>query len=196
MRGNTNQFKELKRRIDYLKKHNLPVENPSGHYSKKEQDEMRSFLLLSHAEFEHYFENVGKQTAKNALDNWIADHNYKSKVLLYLASFIESTERIKKADTSEGKIKAIYGHYIEILKNNNGIKRDNILNILCPIGIELDQIDNTWLNTITSFGTIRGEVAHTSASTQNLRDPNDILKDVNYLIAELSKIDEIIKKLS
>lgn len=195
MRGNTKQYIELKRRIDYLISHNLPTSNPSGHYTKKQQDEIRSFLLLSHAEFEYYFEDLGKQTAKQALDKWIADHNHKSKVLLYLASFIENTERIKQAETSEKKIKAIVGHYFEIIKNNNGIKKDNILKMLCPIGIEQDQIDNTWLNTITSFGSDRGEIAHTSARTQTLREPSDIINDINYLLTELSTLDELIKKL-
>lgn len=196
MRGNTKQYRELKRRIDYLICHNLPSSNPSGYYTKKQQDEIRSFLVLSHAEFEYYFEDVGKQTAKQALDRWLADHNHKSKVLLYLASFIESTERIKQADTSEKKIKAIVGHYFETLSKNNGIKKDNLIKILCPIGVEQDQIDNTWLNTITSYGSSRGEIAHTSARTHSLRDPSDILNDVNYLLTELSALDRIIKRLS
>lgn len=196
MRGNTKQYRELKRRIDYLKSHNLPASNPSGHYTKKQQDEIRSFLLLSHAEFEYYFEDVGRQTAKQALDKWVSDHTYKSTVLMYLAAFVDNTERIKQADTSEKKIKAIVGQYFVTLNNNNGIKEDSILKILCPIGVEQDKIDNTWLNTITSFGSNRGEIAHTSARTQSLRDPSDILQDINYLLAELSTIDEIIKKLS
>lgn len=196
MSSNTKQFKELKRRIDYLISHSLPASNPSGHYTQKQKDEIRSFLLLSHAEFEYYFEDIGKQTAKQALDKWLADHNFKSKVLMYLAAFIEDTVQIKKADTAEEKIKAIVGQYFVTLKNNNGIKEDSILKILCPIGIEQNQIDNTWLNTITSFGSNRGEIAHTSARTQSLKDPSDILTDINYLMTELSALDVIIKRLS
>ena len=196
MRGNTLQFKELKRKIDYLSIHYLPASNPSGHYSKKQKDAIRSFLLLSHAELEYYFEEVGKNIAKKALDEWLLDHNFKSKVLLYLSVFINTTERIKQADTAEKKIKAIVGQYFINLKNNNGIKEDSIVNILCPIGIEYDEIDNTWLNTITSYGTSRGEIAHTSARAQVLQDPADILSDVNYLMAELSTLDIKIKQLS
>lgn len=196
MNGNTKQYRELKRRIDYLLCHYLPSSNPSGRYTKKQKDSIRSFLLLSHAEFEYYFEKVGEKTAKQALDKWVANHNHKSKVLMSLASFIDNTERIKHAENLEDKIKAIVGQYFAILKNNNGIKKDSILKILCPIGVEHDQIDNSWLNTITSFGSSRGEIAHTSARIQSLKDPSDIRNDVVYLMRELSLVDEIIKQLS
>ncbi len=196
MRGNTRQYNELKRRIDYLLNNHLPTSTPSGQYTKKQMDEIRSFLLLSHAEFEYYFEEVSEQIARRALRKWVANHNYKSKVLLYLATFTESTEKIKQASTSEDKIKAIVGQYLITLKKNNGIKEENILKILCPIGIEQTQIDNFWLSTITSYGSSRGMVAHTSARTQTLKDPKDIISDVNYLMTEISKIDILLKSLS
>ena len=196
MNSNTKQYNELKRRIDYLLNNHLPTSTPSGHYTKKQKDEIRAFLLLSHAEFEYYFEGVGEQKAMQSLNKWVANHNYKSKVLLYLSTFIEHTEKIKQANTSEEKIKAIVGQYLVTLKKNNGIKKENILKILCPIGIEQDQIDNTWLNTITSFGSNRGAIAHTSSRTQTLKDPKDIFADITYLMIELSKLDEIIKRLS
>lgn len=196
MRGNTKQYKELKRRIDYLLSHHLPSANPTGVYTRKEKDEIRSFFLLSHAEFEYYFEEVGREKAKEALDKWLANHEYKSKVLLYLAVFLDSTEKVKQSETSEDKIKAIVGQYFIMLKNNNGIKQDSILKILCSIGIDHDQIDYSWLNTITSYGTSRGEIAHTSARVQNLKDPIDISKDVNYIMKEISSLDMIINKLS
>lgn len=196
MISNTKQYIELERRIDYLIHNHLPASTASGYYTKKQKDEIRAFLLLSHAEFEYYFEAVGEQKAMLALKKWVANHDYKSKVLLYLSTFMDSTEKIKQANTSEDKIKAIVGQYLITLKKNNGIKKEDILKILCPIGIEQDQIDNSWLNTITSFGSNRGEVAHTSARTQTLKDPKDIFADITYLMTELSKLDKLIKKLS
>ena len=195
MSKNSKLYGDLKRRIDYLSAQYLPAHSPTGNYTKKQQDDIRSFLLLSHAEFEYYFEEFGRQIAKRAFDRWRVNRDFKSKVLFYLALHSETTEKIRHAESAGEKMKEIYGQYIIATKRNNGIKKDNILTILCPIGVDLDLIDNTWLNTITSYGADRGEIAHTSARTQTLHDPIDIKNEIAYLIRELSLLDMILLKL-
>ena len=195
MSKNSKLYGDLKRRIDYLSAQYLPAHCPTGNYTRKQRDDIRSFLLLSHAEFEYYFEEFGRQVAKRAFDRWRVNHDFKSKVLFYLALHSETTEKIRHAESAEEKMKEIYGQYIIATKRNNGIKKDNILTILCPIGVDLDLIDNTWLNTITSYGADRGEIAHTSARIQTLHDPIDIKNEIAYLIRELSLLDMILLKL-
>ena len=192
---NSQQYVALKRRIDYLSTQLLPKSNPTGNYSRKERDAIRAFLLLSHAELEFYFEAIGKRIAKRALDQWCLNHEYKSKVLTYLSTYTETTERIRRAATTEDRIKTIIGYYFVSLDDNNGIKEDSILKILRPIGVDYAKIDKTWLNTLTSYGANRGKIAHTSAKTQTLNDPKDILKDINYIMQELSPLDTYILKL-
>ena len=196
MPRNSTSYKELKRRIDYLSANYLPPSDPGGNYTRKQKDAIRSFLLLSHAELEAYFEQICWNVAKRSLDRWLANHNYKSRVLLYLCVFTEQTEKIKRANSSVDKIKEIVGHYFVQLKGNNGIKRDNILDMLCPLGIDQNQIDNNWLNTIDNFGSNRGNIAHTSARTQTLTDPSVIRKDIEFIINELAPLDILITRLS
>lgn len=196
MSRNSKLYGDLKRRIDYLSAQYLPAPNPAGNYTRKQQDAIRTFLLLSHAELEYYFEESSRVIAKRALDRWLADHNYKSRVLLYLATFLDHTERIKQAETSEDKIKNIVGYYFVQIKDNNGIKRDNIFKLLCPLGVDQDQIDNSWLNTLDGYGSSRGVVAHTSAIVQTLKDPKDIRNDINRIIKDLSTLDLVIHRLS
>lgn len=196
MPRNSKSYKDLKRRIDYLSANYLPPSDPGGNYTKKQKDAIRSFLLLSHAELEAYFEQTCWNVAKRALDRWLADHNYKSRVLLYLSAFTEQTEKIKRADTSEDKIKAIVGRYFVQINDNNGIKRDNILSLLCPLGVDQNQIDNNWLNTIDGFGSSRGTIAHTSALTQTLKDPSVIKKDIDFIINEIAPLDILINRLT
>lgn len=196
MSRNSKLFGDLKRRIDYLSAQYLPAPNPTGNYTRKQKDAIRTFLLLSHAELEYYFEESSRSVAKRALDRWLVDHNYKSRVLLYLASFLDHTEKIKQAERSEDKIKAIVGYYFVQINGNNGIKRDNILKLLCPLGLDQNQIDNSWLNTLDGYGSSRGVVAHTSAMVQSLKDPTDIKDDITRIIRELSTLDIIIHRLS
>ena len=46
------------------------------------------------------------------------------------------------------------------LAQNNGIKEKDILKILLPLGFPFSSIDSTWLTSINSFGSLRGELVH------------------------------------
>lgn len=63
--SNTRYYKTLEKRIEKLKKRyhydegiNLP--------SQDEQDDLRAFTLLCHAEFEVYFENIARAVIEKA----------------------------------------------------------------------------------------------------------------------------------
>ena len=70
---------------------------------------------------------------------------------------------IKKADTS---INALFeravNQYHHMVRKNNGIKEPNLKRLLVPVGVALSELDQAWLNTMNSFGSDRGLVAHNS----------------------------------
>ena len=82
--------------------------------------------------------------------------------------------------------------YIGMLNSNHGIKGENLLNILLPMGISFDEIDNTWLNTMNSFGEERGKVAHSTSRALNLIDP---MAEINSVVLVLKGIRKIDKKI-
>ena len=64
-----------------------------------------------------------------------------------------------------------------------------------PIGIKNTDLDNTWLNTLNSFGSKRGEFAHTTATVSIVPNHNDIKRDVQNILTELKSLDRIIQTL-
>lgn len=196
MARNSSQYNSLCRRITKLGNSYLPTNyNPLGKYTKKEEDNIRAYSLLVHAELESYFETISQTKAQHALSQWRKNHKYNSHVLLSLSCFVEHTQKVKDEKTLELKLRKIVGVFNETIKNNNGIKEQNIKDLLIPIGVDENDIDSTWLNTLNSFGVKRGEFAHTGASVNIVPNHCDIKNDVDKILLALKDLDKIIKSL-
>ncbi len=196
MAQNSLFYTRLCRRIKRLENCYLPKKvNPLGCYTTKEEDNIRAYSLLTHAELEYYFEAISVKKVDDALKKWQANKRYNSPILLSLCCFIEHTDRVKNETSLEGKIRQIVGRYRETISKNNGIKDNNIRDILIPIGITESDMNNTWLNTLNSFGRTRGGIAHTCASVHTVPNHNDIKNDIQNILADLKTLDLIINAL-
>src|ERR1043166_3189151 len=79
----TRRFHRLTRRLAELE-HLLPATKPAGDYTSLEQDNIRAFRLLTHAECEHYFEESVAHVATRALTKYRVSSK-PTKVLRSLA---------------------------------------------------------------------------------------------------------------
>ena len=197
MAKNSAIYRKLCSRITRLEHSYLPTsKNPLKKYTKKEEDDIKAYSLLVHAELEAYFEDIARNKAQEALRKWRSNpHKYYSYVLLSLSCFIDQNSIIKTQPNTELKLRKIVGVFCEKIKANHGIKEDNIKDLLLPIGVAEKDLDATWLNTLTSFGSIRGELAHTSYSVVRALNHDDIKNDVNKILADLKSLDTIITAL-
>ncbi|MBD2233937.1 HEPN domain-containing protein [Phormidium tenue] len=189
--ANSQRYIQLENRIRVIETLYLPSVRPSGNYTAKEQDDIRAYLLLVHAEIESYFEEISEKKAKEAFRKW-KNTRVKSNVLLSLVSFHEN--KISEPDI-ETRVNKALSSFIHGLRQNHGIKEANVLAMLLPVGFEYSEIDTTWLNTITSFATSRGEIAHTAARVQQPLDPSTLKATVQQILSEIKLIDEKLKKL-
>ena len=173
------QYKSLEKRIFQLKKHFDFKQSISG-ITPLQSDRLRGFILLCHAEFEDYFESIALGLLKEAEEKWdnnrIANYN--------LASLFIYHEKINTSDVNTTKAKKIISDYRQMVKDNHGIKEHNIKQLFEPLGYKMDGFDATFLSTLSSFGAMRGETAHTSAKkVQQSLDKN----------TEMSRVDDILK---
>ncbi|HRI48284.1 MAG TPA: HEPN domain-containing protein [Ignavibacteriaceae bacterium] len=189
------KYNKLIKRLDQLKVNLLPSVRGKGYYNKKEQDFMRGYRLLVHAELEAYFEERAKDKAIKAYKDWDTK-GIKSNILVALVAYSDANlGSIKSEPDIHKRVNKALTTYITFLKKNNGVKEDNILSILLPIGIKPAQLDQTWLNVMTSFGASRGEVAHNSHKTVSPIDLVTELTTVTHIINELKNVDTIINSL-
>jgi hypothetical protein len=188
-------YKNLRKRILALKKQFLDFK-PSDSSLPKNQDELRAFKLLVHAEIESYIENAVLEVWNKCNTEW-ATNNRVITPLKFLIMF--STSRFEGNDqqlTKQDRITQILTSFKTSITNNNGIRKKNILQLVVPLGINYLSIDQTWLTTIDSYGSSRGHVAHNSFSVQQQLDRNDELNNLDLVLKGIKKMDINLQKTS
>ncbi len=187
--------------------------DPTGNYSPSVLTATLAYRVLSHAEIESYLEDRAFDTALYAIKAW-KDKRKLSKILLGLLAFsgqeIESPpnavdlsqptqspsweDKIQLSNRIDSAMNVF--HYA--VRNNHGIKENNIHRLLLPIGIEFHELDPILIADLNSFAEERGVVAHLSSRkyrTNQQIDPKNELARVKSIIARLINIDQAIDKL-
>lgn len=124
------------------------------------QIKLRALVSLIHAEFETYFEQLGFFVIANYQNNSLSR---KQKAKINYSIICYGTKLYEGAyETVASRISGNIVHLRGIIANNNGIKEKDILKILLPLSFPVAQINQTWMNTINSFGSLRGDLIHNS----------------------------------
>lgn len=197
-------FKDFNKNLDTIEKTFLSMDiKPDGAYNLHELTMARAYGILVHAEIESYFENIAKEIVLKSYNKWILDKK-SSHVLMSIAAFSHpkkeipgnmSNQKVNDEGLIEKRLDTCVKKYMGIIDRNHGIKEENLLKILLPLGIHLNDIDNTFLISADSFGHYRGNLAHNSIKTKSLTDPFAKKKEVNYLLTEIRKLDTKINSL-
>ena len=198
--ANSKRFKLLLDRIKFLDSNILPTIKIEGDYTAIEYDFTRSYVLLVHAEIESFLEERVTEKVNSSLINW-KQNRKKSSCLKSILAFCSGDinyekKKVAERNSLEFRVNIVSNHFLALIKKNHGIKKDNILNLLLPIGLEISEIDETWLTTMDNFGAKRGEIAHHTFAIQNPIDPLTEKKLINdIIIPELNNIDKILIKI-
>jgi hypothetical protein len=174
---------QLKSRIEQLEVHLLPSIDPTGTYSEKDNDLVRGFCLLSHAEIEAYLEDITIENVTRAYIKWDNNKTDISPIIFHLAYSLRS----EKKEPPYSMVVLSYLQLKKTIEKNHGIKEDNINNFFRPIGFQMDETLKTTLN---EFGKARGEIAHTSFQTQQPLDPLTEKNSVGQIVLSLKVFDE------
>ncbi|MCD7972667.1 MAG: hypothetical protein LUG18_08360 [Candidatus Azobacteroides sp.] len=175
------KYQMLETRIRELETNLLPPSNPLGSYTSKEQDFIRAYCLLCHAEIEAYIEDYTSEIIDLAFESWSANKAVLNTIIFHL------TYNCKTKDTPYSMANLAYKDLKKTIKSNNGIKENNLMNIFRPIGFEVDPLLKSTLN---DFGKNRGEIAHTSFQTQSTLDPLNEKKNVKQILNGLKDFDQ------
>lgn len=201
------RYKQLSRRITDLRNYLLPAKfDPTGTYPARAHERARAFRILVHAEFEAFIEDRVSETLDSRYADWKADRKV-SRCLLSLLAYHEGTQT-RNEPTSilnpPQKASPLLEERMEKAKNalryyakgqNHGVKETNLLRLLMPLGIEAHEFDLTWLASINSWATQRGEYAHQSGTKlQALLDPQDELRTARLLQKGFKDLDRALDR--
>jgi hypothetical protein len=199
------RYRQLVRRLAKLRVHFLPVHfSPTGTYTADQLDKARAYRLLVHAEIESYLEDSARRIANESFKQWTATQIARP-VIVHLLSFHSNLKAASQQDLKDeyasrvvrtvDAVQRAVGAFNAVLSNNHGVREDNILKILLPLGLRPAEIDANWLSTMDAFGVARGETAHKSIHTQQPIDPQTDLTTVTYLLKVLDQIDGTLRKI-
>ncbi len=197
----TKYFKQLRSCITLLKSSfitNTVLSYPTSNIS---QLRLRSFRLLSHAEIEYYVESTMLDKIREAKNNYFVK-NRVSDILINLLAYSDvefpkiSTHlnEVNGSNDISFRINKAINAYEYTVKRNNGIKEENIIPLLLPLGIQYSMLDQVLFNNLSSFGKSRGDTAHQSSKVQVLINPQDEINVINYLLEGLESLDFIIER--
>lgn len=172
-----------------------------GKYTDSQKKYVMSYIVLSHAIFENYLEKVSLNTLTLAREKWVKFKIIHPPIAYILAYYGNAFENFpKKINLQQNEQKTTVSSFEDRLarvvtlynkdnlKENHGIKEENILRLLLPIWIDISDLNQGWISTIDSFAVLRGEIAHTGSVSKEINH-QDILKTVDLIVSGIKEID-------
>lgn len=183
------RYRQLLRNLSELRRYLLPAHfDPTGSYSDRVLTRTLGYRVLVHAEIEAFLEDRAWNIALNALRAW-KDRQEVTRTAMSLIAFCgllqDSPPKSLEADQPnevkqwaekldlDRKLKRAANAFHHVVQRNHGIREENLLGLLLPVGVPADQIDPFWVATLDSFGERRGEAAHSSVVGYRTRQPPD-----------------------
>lgn len=196
------RLQELEARLSELRRHLLPrALSSTGQYSDRVYDRARAYRLLAHAEVEACIEDLASGVVNTAFNHWFLDRRPRACLISLLAYHksgfaavpddISSTPSGASTTPLRDRLDEARNQFIHYVREeNHGIREKHVLRLLLPTGILESDLSSGWLQTIDSFGDLRGTTAHTAASkTQQPPDPGGELQTVRTIVKGLRPID-------
>jgi len=193
------RFKALQRRIQELISRFLPPAfSATGVYSAEELDKARAFRMLAHAEIEHFLEDRALEIADAAFNLFKTASRASRPLVHILTNVVGEQEGLPSKPGTQRTALTIagrgLGQYRHKMLHNNGIRTDNLMQILLPVGVLESELDSAWLSTTDGFGAKRGLTAHTSAVTHAI-DPQDDHQTVQQIMTGMADVDEMLNEI-
>ncbi|MBN1461762.1 MAG: hypothetical protein JXA57_19705 [Armatimonadetes bacterium] len=201
MARGSRRFTELKRRLVELRGHLLsflpPTPGSKTGYTSRELDLTRSYVVLVHAEIEAYCEDLVMEMVKKARHQYDSQKNVTPVLRRIIAYYVGKKDRSwSDCRTPSGDVVyQAFTSYMERIRSNHGIKRENLEKLLYPLGVSEPALSTTWLAQMDSFGSDRGGWAHKSIKALNPPDPASELAKVSQLLQGLLDLDRMVVRM-
>lgn len=205
------RLRSLQKDLRELRFHLLPKKfNPTGSYANCIFSRTIAYRVLAHAEIEAYLEDRTVEVVRAALYAWDS-RGFVGITAMCLIAFIgrtmeEPPPSMQPTQNKAWPSKLYVGHKLKeagtafhhTVEKNHGIKEENVLRLLLPLGVDPNDIDPLWLATMNAFGERRGDAAHSSRTkwqTHQLPDPQTELETVEEILRGLMIVDELLNAL-
>lgn len=160
-------------------------------------ERLAAFRLLAHAEFEEFIERKAREglARLSALAESTSFRLKDMHQLLAIAHYLRFD--IGMADPFDqaryiSKSSSLLSTAEQKISDNNGIKTNSFLMLCILFGVMPDDVDQTLLSTLDSYGSNRGDVAHKSISrVRTIQAPTDEESSANTILRLLKSFYDV-----
>ncbi|CEQ21377.1 HEPN domain-containing protein [Paraclostridium sordellii] len=188
------RYRALKSRLKELEKHYIKsfYDKDPFELTPRQHDLARGYRVLCHAEIESYLEEIATDLLKYSVDQW----NINKKVTITMTAMLTYFHKTEKKD----KLGTMFNQGAtnfkrQVIEKNHGIRSDNIKKLFRPLGIDIDELDSAWVSTLDTYGSRRGETAHTSARAQQVIDLRAEKQDLVNIVEGIEALEQLIFNL-
>ncbi len=196
------RYKALQARLTELRRHLLPqVIDPTAAYSTRQIDRVFAYRLLAHAELEHCLEQLVTAAVAGAWAGYKVDRKPRT-CLMALVAYYEGElggppKTLQPPPAPKGRLihlddrinKAREHHVNFVIRQNHGMAERNVLRLLMPVGLGVQELDPAWLSEADAFSAARGTTAHQTGRIQQVPDPGTELVIVRRVADGMRAID-------
>ena len=130
---------------------------------------IKSYIFLSHAIIEEYLESIALHVAGTAVSEFVQNNTLTTAAVGLISSGLigrieeDGISRKLRREPFEDIplfLTTAFGRFKSVVSNNNGIKNEDQLRILLPIGVDPAIEDSPTMAALDGFGGKRGAIAH------------------------------------
>lgn len=197
----SNRFLELKRRLADLRASFLyflpPPPASKTTYTPQELDLTKAYIVLVHAEIEAYCEDLVRKKAVVISQRFHRTGAVSPALRRIVAYYVGKNRKdwTEVISPSGQTVNSALQSFLDHIRNNNGIKRDNLEPLFYPLGLSELTLGITWLAQMDSFGVNRGGWAHNTSGALNPPDPASELATTNQILIGLLSVDRALSRL-
>lgn len=120
--------------------------------------------------------------------------NIGSKELISILAALKndpeiSDKQLSSLKTTEETVNYSFVLFKKRIAKNNGVKEKDVKALMSPIGFDIEALIPELVPLLDSFGTKRGEVAHSTSLKKEI-NPKDEVADVKNIHGYLEKLDQ------
>lgn len=192
---------ELVKRIRRLVRRLLPAIDPLVNYDESAEDSIAALAVLVHAELQHFLENRCLEVADKAVNTWHQDSRPRTTVISLVAYCHSEGSSALPSQLPSNKpavrvvVDAAKRHYSQLVHRNNGVKEDDLIKLLLPIGVREHEVTVNLAASLDWLGSRRGSAAHSSYAHREWIDPQELSAVIVRILRELRNLDRRLLEL-
>lgn len=159
---------------------------------ESEEDRLQAYILLVHAEIEHFLEELGKEVVQSAVR---ASTPTSCRPLVSRLIYLKTKGTMEITRLDAALINSVTNFYEGVIEGNHGLKALHLMRLFMPLGLTHQDFDVVFLANMEAFGRKRGGIAHGGTRLIQGTQPSTERAKVDDIASDLQSLEITLRSL-